>query len=69
MYVHLCFCAAMNVERIIECIREGDQKGLKAELQQFNREVLTINSDYIQSSGSKTNVLITFVLTMHVIIK
>ncbi|XP_067285817.1 synembryn-A [Pseudorasbora parva] len=29
---------AMNVERIIECIREGDQKGLKAELQQFNQE-------------------------------
>ncbi|XP_077062313.1 chaperone Ric-8A [Siphateles boraxobius] len=29
---------AMNVERIIEFIREGDQKGLKAELQQFNRE-------------------------------
>ncbi|XP_073774216.1 chaperone Ric-8A isoform X2 [Danio rerio] len=29
---------AMDVERIIECIREGDQKGLKAELQQFNRE-------------------------------
>uniref|UniRef100_A0A8C1ZLP6 Synembryn n=1 Tax=Cyprinus carpio TaxID=7962 RepID=A0A8C1ZLP6_CYPCA len=29
---------AMNIERIIECIREDDQKGLKAELQQFNRE-------------------------------
>ncbi|XP_051530938.1 synembryn-A-like [Myxocyprinus asiaticus] len=29
---------AMNVERIIECIREGDHKGVKAELQQFNRE-------------------------------
>ncbi|XP_051523374.1 synembryn-A-like [Myxocyprinus asiaticus] len=30
--------AAMNVERIIQCIREGDHKGLKAELLQFNRE-------------------------------
>ncbi|XP_016368822.1 synembryn-A-like [Sinocyclocheilus rhinocerous] len=29
---------AMNIERIIECIREDDQKGLKAELQQFIRE-------------------------------
>ncbi|RXN12106.1 synembryn-A-like protein [Labeo rohita] len=28
----------MNIERIIECIRQDDQKGLKAELQQFNRE-------------------------------
>lgn len=45
------FHAAMDVERIIQCIREGDQKGLKAELQQFNREVFTIN--YIHSSGSK----------------
>jgi len=58
----------MNVERIIEFIREDDQKGLKAELQQFNREVLTINSDYVQSSGFKTTVLITFALTKHVIV-
>ncbi|KAL1263926.1 hypothetical protein QQF64_004281 [Cirrhinus molitorella] len=28
----------MNIERIIECIRENNQKGLKAELQQFNQE-------------------------------
>lgn len=54
IHVPLCVCTGsidMDLEGIIQCIKQGDENGVHTQLQQFNKEVMPLRHSHILVSG------------------